>query len=460
MNLLKKIEINKKNISLFLCFLTISAYIVVGNCLTYNIGNRMPIKVAEIIALLSCCILLLMYKKEIMIIDKENIKVVLWFAVASIPMIFYNYTMRQIMYGLLYSIRAIATIGVSIVVTNVLKKYKISRDNIFNYIIDNYLIVVAIGIIQLIFFSEALNFYNVFYRLGIYYPNPDPHIGRLVSTYFDPNFLSACLIIPLILSLDFYSKTGKYHYLIKTIIFIVTIILTVSRSGVLGVCIALFVYGISNIKTKDKKIILDKSLLKNRATIVILSTGFIFVFLACFTNVRVFKRIFASVDDPSTYARIEDWTRASNNSQDEETDTDDNNIKIGNNRALKTIFGIGYNMIGFSDFNEDKGQSSIFGNDSSLILIYISSGIIGTAYFAYFVINRLIKSYKSRFEFKNNISMIAIVITSLIICNFNNLLFYILWLFPIFVLLNLNEKENFNNNNTNLLLKDKNIKNV
>lgn len=54
---------------------------------------------------------------------------------------------------------------------------------------------------------------------------------------------------------------------------------------------------------------------------------------------------------------------------------------------------------------------------------------------------RTIKGYKERFSFKNNLSMITIIVTSLAVCNFNNLLFYILWVFPIFVLLNINEEE-------------------
>lgn len=37
--------------------------------------------------------------------------------------------------------------------------------------------------------------------------------------------------------------------------------------------------------------------------------------------------------------------------------------------------------------------------------------------------------------------MITIMLTSLATCNFNNLLFYILWAFPMFVLLNINEEE-------------------
>ncbi len=98
-------------------------------------------------------------------------------------------------------------------------------------------------------------------------------------------------------------------------------------------------------------------------------------------------------------------------------------------------------MIGFTSANSDKASSAAFGNDSSLILIFISSGIIGTAYFIYLVAGRGIRAYIDRFKFKNNSAMGTIILTALVICNFNNLLFYILWIFPIFVLLNLKKEE-------------------
>ena len=35
--------------------------------------------------------------------------------------------------------------------------------------------------------------------------------------------------------------------------------------------------------------------------------------------------------------------------------------------------------------------------------------------------------------------MITIIVVSMAVCNFNNLLFYTLWIFPIFILLNINK---------------------
>ncbi len=432
-------KLNCKNISIILCYLTISSYIILGNCMTFNIGNRMPIKVAEIIALISCLILVIIHKKDVIKLSKDNIKIILWFVIATIPMFIYGYEIKHILYGLLYSIRVIATLAVAIVITNTLKKYEVSRDKIFNYFINNYLIVCFIGIFQLIFFPFAYDFYNIFYKMGVYFANPDPHVDRLISTYFDPNFLAACLIIPTVITLDYFARTNKKKYLIEFTCFVVTIILTVSRSGVAGLCLALFIYALCTVKFENKKI--QKSKFTIRAFGVMIAVAIIFIFLTLFTNIRVFKRILGTASDESTFARFEDWSKAANMIGGNEDDENNKNNDYVKNSEINPLFGIGYNMIGFTEANSTKAESAAFGNDSSLILIYISSGIIGTVYFAVIIISKLVKDYKDRYKYINNISVITILITSLAICNFNNLLFYILWLFPIFILLNMDKEE-------------------
>lgn len=441
-------KINIRNISLLLSYLTISSYIVLGNCLTFNLGNRMPIKIAEIVAFITSVILVILHRRDALKVTKDNIKIVLWFIIATIPMFLYNYQVKQMAYGILYSARIIATLAVAIVITNVFKKYEITGEKICKYFINNYLIVGALGIIQLIFFPVAFDFYDIFYNIGVYFTNPDPHQGRLLSTYFDPNFLAACLIIPSILALDFYARTGKRKYLLEVAFFITVIVLTVSRSGVAGLCLALFIYFACTLRKKDKKIIKDA--FTKRAFGVMIATAVIFILLTCFTNVRVFKRILGTMEDDSTFARVSDWSKGLKimDGDDKTNKNDDKNIIKSN--EINSFFGIGYNMIGFTEQNADKAASTSFGNDSSLILIFISSGVIGSLYFAYLILSRMFKGYKERNKYKINISMITIILVSLAVCNFNNLLFYTLWVFPIFILLNVSKDEIEKIDRTNL----------
>lgn len=478
MSILKNINI--KNISLMLCYLIISAYIVLGNCLTFNLGNRMPIKVAEIIAFISCVILFIFHKKDLLKISKSNIKLLIWFAIAIVPIIFLDYTLNQKIYGLLYSARIVATLFVALAINNIFKKYDICINRFLNYIIYNYIIVVIIGIIQVVLFPQAHDFYRIFYKIGVYFSNPDAHLERLVSTYFDPNFLAACLIIPTILSLHNYVNTGKKIYIFYIALFITIIILTVSRSGILGICVALFVYTVCTIKFDKKKIKIDKQTI--RACFITVTTAVIFIFFMFCTNVRVFKRILNTAEDESTHARIEDWVGGINSfiSKEEVTEKNESgkqeiynenqNTAVEENKNQNTVveenknenqnqntiivrdnkktfknnilFGIGYNMLGFMESNVDKPSAASFGNDSSLIVIFITSGIVGLIYFIGLVGTWLIRKYGNRMKNTVDIALIAIILSALIICNFNNLLFYTLWLMPIFVLLNMGNTEN------------------
>lgn len=448
--------INKRNISLLLCFITISFYIVLGNCLTFNIGNRMPIKIAEIVAGISCIILLLLHKKDAIRIKKYNIKLFAWFAIAIVPIIFLNYTMSQRIYGLLYPVRIIATILVTIIISNILGKYNITKKAVCDYLIINYLIVVVIGVWQLIKYPIAYEFYDLFYKIGVYYQNPDPHINRMISTYFDPNFLAACLLIPMILSLNNFSKTGRIRYLLAIIIFIVAIITTASRSGVLGVVIAVCAYVVISIKRENKKIkLMDKNTI--RAFGVMAITLISFAYMMFFTDVVVFKRILGSSEDQSTYARIDDWSKGLKTISDKEKKTEDdedgedkkgdvieenedNEINDRNYVKGNYVIGVGYNMLGFTKQNSNKGSAASFGNDSSLLVILISSGIIGSVYMIIVLIHWLFLQFKSRKYYYWNESNLTVILTSIIIANFNNLLFYMLWIVPVFFILNYDEK--------------------
>ncbi|MBR0427027.1 MAG: O-antigen ligase family protein [Clostridia bacterium] len=356
---------------------------------------------------------------------------------------------------MLYSFRIIVTILITIIIANVFSIYNISNKYLYKYIIINYVVVSLFGIIQLITYPSAMDFYNIFYKIGVYFPNPDPHNGRLISTYFDPNFLAACLIIPLTLILNQYIKNGNLKNLIGIVFFISIIILTVSRSGVLGICLILIINFILSIKFNDRKIDL-KDAKMIRAFIIMITIGSFFIILTMFSNIPVFKRILNTKEDDSTYARVNSWSKGIeiiNNGYGSENDSkiekkeekndgiiDSSKDKNGKNHSRGNIFiGTGYNMLGFMESNQDKPKSISFGNDSSIMVILISSGIIGMIYFIYIIISTIYKLWKEKEESIFNEVIIEIIISSLIICNFNNLLFYTLWIFPVFLLLNINE---------------------
>ena len=166
-------SINIRRISIFLCFLTIFSYIVLGNCATFNLGDRLPVKVAEIISIITILFLIIFNKK--IRIDKFNIMILIWVILGSISAIintiFYNYSMSELVYGLLYGIRIVHLVVLCMIISSCFKKYEVSTKKVIDFIVLNYIIVCIIGFIQLIVYPKAYDFYNLFYKFGVYFAN-------------------------------------------------------------------------------------------------------------------------------------------------------------------------------------------------------------------------------------------------------------------------------------------------
>ena len=72
--------------------------------------------------------------------------------------------------------------------------------------------ILSLILISLLGFFQ-LKFFPSFLELGLYLEGWDPHIGRLLSTWFDPNFIGGYLafILPVILALSLYFKRNKQY---------------------------------------------------------------------------------------------------------------------------------------------------------------------------------------------------------------------------------------------------------
>jgi len=406
-----KIKLSKENISLFLCYLTISAYIFLGNCATFNIGNRLPIKLAEIISAVTI-ITLLLFKTKIKF-TQLNKHMFIWIAFGMcsvlINTVIYKYEVNNVFYGMLYPLRLIHLLLLTSLIVNTFNKYKTETKKIIDYIIINYMAVCMVGVVQLYFYPKASDFYNIFYKLGVYFPNPDPHIGRLLSTYFDPNYLAQCLSIPLAFSMIYWIKYDKKRYLLSILVIILTIILTVSRSGFLSLGIVLAVIFLLCLKQRKitKKIFCFYVII-----------GVLTIAALLFSDIRIFDRIVNTTQDKSTISRVDNWSGSLDIIKD------------------NSIIGIGYNMIGFYKtevLNLATSNSTMFGSDSSLLLIVMTTGIIGALWCIYALIKYIKKIYGKKEESN---AIIAIIVAALVGCNFINLLFYVLWLFPFLIIVN------------------------
>lgn len=384
--------------------------------LTFNFGNRMPIKVAEICSIILCIWYILKYHNVSFYTHEKEIMIwlLMGFFSAVIATARYHFAIQEFIYGLLYPIRLILYIFTANIICKRVYKHTDKSDEFTEYILKMYCIVCVIGVLQLISFPTAYDFYSLFTRFGVYISTPDPHQGRLLSSYFDPNYLSGCLLIPFAIALNrWITENKKKRFLYYVVIYGVTIILTVSRSGILGMCIIILLSFFGN--TMKRKTVTKIFLL---ALIVVVAIIFLIT-----SNARIITRFVNVLSDKSALARLGSWERGIN--------TVKNNL----------ILGVGYNLIwAYSSHvsHLQVGLATGYGNDSSLLVILETTGLVGFVYFILINMRIVMRGFRE----KNKTIISQILLATLVISNFNNFLFYPLWFFPMTLLLDVisNEK--------------------
>ena len=96
--------------------------------------------------------------------------------------------------------------------------------------------------------------------------------------------------------------------------------------------------------------------------------------------------------------------------------------------AESGYLGTGYNLIGsfmYRIVNDSLNNDTMYGNDSSILVVFMTTGFVGIVLFALHIIYLLLKPTRSK-EVK------SLLFAALVICNFNNLLFYTMWIFPFY----------------------------
>lgn len=387
--------------------------IIFGNILTIHLmGTR--VRFGEILLIL---IYVVLFFNSITKRLNRNLLYLFGWMLLSVVLIIFSIivnslSFKSIFNALIYLLRFVLFVHLSYLLASFYKKegQTIKVIKIVNYC---YLIVCLIGFFQLVFYPVAFDWYGLFGRFGVSWDG-DPHINRIVSTDFDPNYLSCCLLIGLCSCLYLFGHEIKTHinrkhkiylYQIKYIIFIaiylLTIFLTKSRSGLLGAVIIFSIMILGNIDLTRVKLSYILGFL------VIIGLGIYFI---GFSHITVFERIRTMFDDASAGARLI-------------------SLQKGINIANETYYlGIGYNLLPqYVEATTGTVNSQTGGGlDSSFILILVTTGIVGLIVFLFhqFSLLKLVK---------RNYIAIGLIIASIIICNFNNLLFYSLWVCPFYL---------------------------
>lgn len=311
----------------------------------------------------------------------------------------------------LYAFRLVALIStMSILAEIFFERYRGSIQPFFSYLCKSYGFALFLGFILYFFFpdSEKLWIWLGQYHVGF---QGDPHIGRFVSVYFDPNYYSCIAGLSFLLSSYVYETTKKRRYQWLSFLFLLSGLLTWSRSG-LALLVAIIAFKgwvfFKNGRVTEKGIFLAA----------------FFFFAIClymgiyFEEVKIFwERTFHFFEDESALCRLRTF-------------------QFGLDLlAQYPLFGVGINFL-YRHAIEGIGLNSV---DASLLSLIIQIGVIP------FLILGMYTIYKS-FSLKNILcrwrkkegkapSFFSWFIfyglgVTFFSSQFNNLLFYPFWLLP------------------------------
>lgn len=251
---------------------------------------------------------------------------------------------------------------------------------------------------------------------GLTYEGWDPHFYRMFGTFLDPNFFGSFLVLFILVSLSLFSQktSGRIFFGIVTVLAIVALFLTFSRSAYIALSVGIVMF----LFCKGYKTRILQSLF-----VLIVIGATVILLLAKQTEGNNLLRT------ASTAARFNNLFRAG-------TIIHDN-----------PVFGIGFNAYKYEQyrrgFEAAPGWDNSHGNNgvnNSYLFVWATTGIIGLT--AYFLFLRTVfrAAWKEK---KYNAFIIASFAAMAVNGLFENTLFYtfiMLWLFILVGLIESNEQ--------------------
>ncbi len=322
--------------------------------------------------------------------------------------------------ALLYSVRLLLLLAAGLTAGYYLFSF-FRQDllGVLNYFLITYLCVALLAFVIYVMFPDSRDLWVFLRGFGVEFFG-DPHQRRLVSPYFDPNYYGAIAVFPFTLSVLAYQRVWKTRYLLLAGLFAVSVVLTGSRSGIATLAAAVGVFALSGALH-----LLTKRRVKRSLLIVVPAALFLFalaspVYLSALT--RTWSRIAAVSTDASAQARF-------------------SSFELGFDLfAEQPLFGVGYNYL-LIYAQRARGLTSL---DSSLQVILVSFGAVGTLFIVALVFwwgvtlwRRFRKKALGERTFVERCFryfLLYLVVITAFASQFNNVLFYQFWLFPVLAL--------------------------
>lgn len=264
--------------------------------------------------------------------------------------------LKEIVVSFLYWVRWVMYAFVFFITTDLIKKE--SHLNMYLKVLFWVGVLVSIaGFIQLALVPD-------FTKYAIKY-GWDPHQDRLLSTFFDPNFVGGFLamVMAVATGIWFYTPSKKEKTWLSVLLVItgVALMLTVSRSGLLALVTAMGIIGLLRSK-------------------LFLFLGIAAILLVVLTQPRLVTRITEGLSVDETGAlRIQSWYNAASVT------------------ASYPVLGVGYNTL--ASVNDDLGLVDEFdvnnrgGVENSILSIFVTTGVVGLTAFLWLYLIMLKKAY-------------------------------------------------------------------
>ena len=270
----------------------------------------------------------------------------------------------ELKFSILYFLRFVGISGLLLVARDLGKKNSFLASNI---LILSGILLAAAGFVLLKLIPD-------FAEAGLADLGWDPHIGRLTSTFLDPNFAGGAFAFLLaILGGRFLrEKRIPQQSLILGICGVlgVALLLTFSRSALLALGVSGLVLGIFG----DRRILL-----------AMLVVGFLGFGISPRLQERVgeFAKSVDSISgesqqvlDPTAQLRVDSWREG---------------LRIWQKNP---IFGVGFGAYKFHQSFSDEDSHAVSGSDSSLLNIAATTGFLGLGVFCIFLWNLVLVAFR------------------------------------------------------------------
>lgn len=341
------------------------------------------------------------------------ILVIIWLSTAW-GAILYGFDLKALMYAVRLGLQLVSAVLAGQLL---FQAFGADTRRAYRYLLGIYGALLAFGGFLFAAFPDSRVLWAFLGRFGVTWVG-DPHINRFYSTYFDPNFYAAIAILPLLIALTLNRQHKRPLYQGAIGLILLSIILSGSRSGIAS---AVLMLGILYARKLGFLYTLKVSKRAIRSSIAALVGILALSPLYWPSLTRLIDRMAAMQGDNSALQRLRSFQYG---------------LAVFSDHPL---LGVGYNYLSFR-MARDVGAQAV---DSSVMVMAANFGLLLTwllfVLLGLWVVNTWRKlpaldraDAPSADLFRYLVAYMAICIV--FACQFNNLLFYQFWLFPMVML--------------------------